>query len=116
MRSGCKTVSNCSGRGMVRKRMYDRGHGMVRWVSWILQLVTEICFAFAMHLLRMCSTSPRQVHLIYCREREAVMFGLWYERVWDGLMRCTAAAVLVARQNLVVCSMGKRGCKAYQSV
>ena len=88
---------------MVRKRMYDRGHGMVRWVSWILQLVTEIRCAFATHLLRMCSTSSRQVHLIYCREREAVMFGLWYERVWDGLMRCAAAVVLVARQNLVVC-------------
>ena len=54
-------MSNCSGRGMVRKRMYDRGHGMVRWVSWILQLMTEICCTFAAHLLRICYASAAHV-------------------------------------------------------
>ena len=34
---------------------------------------------------------------------------------WTNAVRA-AAAVLVARQNLVVCSMGKRRCKAYQTV
>ena len=76
----------------------------------------RICYASATHPLRMCSTGPRQVHLIYCREREAVVFDLWYERVWNGLMQCAAAAVLVARQNPVACSMGKCGCKAYESI
>ena len=43
-------MSDRSGRGMVLKRMYDRGHGTVGEVSWMLQLVLETCCAFATHV------------------------------------------------------------------
>ena len=36
----------------------------------------RICYAFVTHLLHMCGTSPRRVHLIYCLEREALVFDL----------------------------------------
>ena len=74
----------------------------------------RICYTFAMHLLRICGTSPGQLHLNYCLAREAAGFDFWYERDWDGPTQCAAAAALVAPQNPVACGVGQYGCETDQ--